>query len=93
MVTILSDKKLHKIGRINQIIREYFESNPSISEIEAKELMPVFIDRGIFYKNHCDGTPICNLLRGLDKESKLFLLKHVKVTKIQVNRKWYFTRQ
>ena len=55
---MISEKQIHKIGRIDQVIRDFFEANPSIIEIPAKELMPVFIQKGIFYKNNRDGLPI-----------------------------------
>ena len=90
---MISEKQIHKIGRIDQVIRDFFEANPSIIEIPAKELMPVFIQKGIFYKNNRDGLPIRNLLRDLDKENKLSLLKHTKVIRHSVNRKWYFAKQ
>jgi hypothetical protein len=93
MAKVFSEKQIHKIGRIDQVIRDFFEANPSIIEIPAKELMPVFIQKGIFYKNHRDGLPIRNLLRDLDKENKLSLLKHTKVIRHSVNRKWYFAKQ
>jgi hypothetical protein len=93
MAKVFSEKQIHKIGRIDQVIRDFFEANPSIIEIPAKELMPVFIQKGIFYKNHRDGLPIRNLLRDLDKENKLSLLKHTKVIRHSANRKWYFAKQ
>jgi hypothetical protein len=90
-MTKFSEKKLHKIGRIDQIIRDYFIANPSVKEIRAKELMPLFIEKCIFFKNQRDGLPIRNLLRQLDKENKLHLFKHIKVVRKPVNRNWYFT--
>jgi hypothetical protein len=92
MADAFSEKKLHKIGRIDQIVRDYFEDNPSVTEIPAKDLMKTFIAKGIFFKNHRDGLPIRNLLRDLDKENKLHLLKHIKVARHPVNRNWYFTK-
>jgi len=93
MAKVFSEKQIHKIGRIDQIIRDFFEANPSIIEIPAKELMPLFIQKGIFYKNQRDGLPIRNLLRDLDKEDKLSLLKYTKVIRHSVNRNWYFAKQ
>lgn len=88
----LSEKKIHKIGRIDQIVRDFFEDHSSVTEIPAKDLMKQFIDKGIFLKNHRDGLPIRSLLRELDKENKLHLLKHIKVFRNTVNRNWYFAR-
>lgn len=88
----LSEKKLHKIGRIDQIVRDYFEANKTVMEIPAKDLMPLFIKKGIFLSDPKNGLYIRNLLRDMDRENKLHLLKHVKVARNQVNRSWYFTR-
>jgi hypothetical protein len=89
---MLSEKKIHKIGRIDQIVRDYFDAHPSLKEIAAKELMPLFIEKGIFLKNHRDGLPIRNLLRDLDAKNKLHLLTHVKVDRKVSNRNWYFSK-
>ena len=89
MVT-LSEQKLHKIGRIDQIVRDYFQENPTMKKTLAKELMPLFIENGIFFKNHRDGLPIRSLLRHLDQENKLSLLKHVQIVRHKVNINWYF---
>jgi len=89
---MLSEKKIHKIGRIDQIVRDYFEANPSLKEIAAKDLMPLFIKKGIFLKDHHDGLPISKLLRELDAENKLHLLRFVKVDRKAINRNWYFEK-
>lgn len=89
----MTEKKLHRIGRIDQIVRDYFEKNKTQQEVPAKDLMPHFIEKGIFTKDHRAGLPIRNLLRELDAENKLHLLKHVKVIRNTVNRNWYFSRK
>ena len=92
MAKAFSQKQIYKIGRIDQVLKDYFETNPNLTEISARELMPIFIQKGIFYKNHGDGIPIRNLLRILKNENKLSLLKHTKVIRHPVNRRWYFSR-
>ncbi len=77
---------------MDQIVRDFFKDNPSVIEVKAKELMPLFIEKGIFNKDHRDGLPIRNILRDLDSESKLNLLKHCKVIRKDINRNWYFLR-
>lgn len=90
---MLSENTIHKAGRIDQAVRDYFNSNPSIKEVPAKDLMRLFVDKGIFNKDYSrPGLPIRNLLRELDKENKLSLLKHCKVVRHEVNRNWYFSR-
>jgi len=61
-------------------------------EVSAKSLMPVFIEKGIFVKDHRAGFPIRTLLRQLDAAGKLTLLKHVLVKRKEINRNWYFVR-
>lgn len=88
---MLSEKIIHKVGRIDQIVRDYFKRNPSVKELLAKDLMQLFVEKGIFNKDYSrPGLPIRNLLRQLDAENKLSLLKHCKVVRHAVNRNWYF---
>ncbi|HXB45507.1 MAG TPA: hypothetical protein VNV85_15685 [Puia sp.] len=61
------DKKLHKIGRIDQVIKAYFPAHPAEKQVQAKKLMPLFIEQGIFYKYDKDGLQICLLLRQMEK--------------------------
>jgi hypothetical protein len=89
---MLSEKKIHRIGRIDQVVRDYFEAHPSQKEIAAKDLMPIFITKGIFVKDHRDGLPIMNLLRELDREKKLYLLKYAKLDRKNIYRNWYFAK-
>lgn len=86
----MTEKKIHLAGRIDQIVRDYFEVNKTVSEILAKDLMPLFIKKGVFTKDHKNGLTIRNLLRELDSESKLGLIKNVKVIRNNTNRNWYF---
>jgi hypothetical protein len=88
----LSEKKLHKIGRIDQIVRDYFTDRPTEKEVSAKNLMLLFIEKGIFEKDNRAGLPIRSLLRQLDAAGKLSLLKHVFVVRKELNRNWYFVR-
>ncbi|HMG67270.1 MAG TPA: hypothetical protein VK588_06270 [Chitinophagaceae bacterium] len=88
----LSEKKVHKTGRIDQVVRDYFEKNKSISEILAKDLMPLFIEKGIFLKDQKKGLPIRQLLRDLDAAGKLSMLKLVQVVRKDAIRNWYFAK-
>jgi hypothetical protein len=89
-MTGFSEKQLHKIGRIDQVIRDWFAVHADETEVQAKSLMPLFFEKGIFLTNNRDGLPIRSLLRQLDKEGKLHLLKHAHVVRNAVNRNWYF---
>lgn len=88
----MTEEFIHKVGRIDQIVRDFFKENTSINEIQAKELMPLFIEKGIFNKNYRDGLPIRNLLRTLDSENRLDLFSHCFVERKPINRYWYFRR-
>ena len=87
---MLSENKIHRIGRIDQIVRDYFLANPSLKEIPAKDLMPLFIEKDVFKNNHRNDLPIREVLRELDSNNKLHLLKHVKVARKLKNRGWFF---
>jgi hypothetical protein len=90
---MLTEKTIHKAGRIDQIVRDYFKNNPSVKQVLAKDLMQLFVDKGIFNKDYSrPGLPIRNLLRLLDAENKLSLLTHCKVVRNAVNRNWYFNK-
>lgn len=54
---MLTEFKIHRAGRIDQIVRDFFVKNPSVNEVLAKELMSDFILKGIFATNHRDGLP------------------------------------
>lgn len=84
---------MYKIGRIDQIVRDYFDANRSVREVAAKDLMSLFIQKGIFLKDHRNGFPIRYLLDQPDTGNKLHLLKHGKVIRREVNRNWYFTKR
>ena len=81
-----------KINSINKVISNYFEKNPDVSEIKAKELMPEFIAANIFSKDHREGLPIRQILRELDAENKLGLIPHLRVERKAKNRLWFFHR-
>lgn len=44
---MLSEQAVHRVGRIDQVVRDYF-ANSSESEVAAKDLMTLFIEKKIF---------------------------------------------
>lgn len=80
------------IAEINQVVKEYFESNPTDKTIPAKDLMPQFIEAGIFTKDHRNGLPIRNILRELDRANSLQLIPYVRAERKKVNTNWFFDR-
>lgn len=66
------------IAKINQVIKEYFEKNQSINTVPAKDLMPQFIQAGIFVKDHRSDLPIQKVLRELDDSDLLYLMPNMR---------------
>jgi len=74
------------------VVSDYFEKNVSVKEVMAKDRMPLFIQKGIFLNDYNNGLQIRKLLRDLDRENKMNLLKYVKVIRKDINRNWYFKK-
>lgn len=86
------DKKT-KIARINEVVTDYFENNPSVNEIPAMDLMPEFIKAGIFNKDYeRKGLPIRKLLRELDRNNELNKIPSLLPERKTKNTNWYFQR-
>lgn len=83
---------MEKIDRINQVVKEYFDKNTSVSEIPAKDLMPYFVKAGVFVQDHRNGLPLRNLLRSLDAKNQLHLIPFVFADRKAKNVNWYFRR-
>lgn len=84
---------MDKLILINQVIKEYFASKQSINLILAKDLMPQFIEAGIFNKDHREGLPIRKILIDLDEKQQLHLIPTVYAERKNVNTNWYFQRR
>lgn len=80
------------ISRINAILAEYFKKNPGVIKVPAKDLMPLFVSKGIFPKDEKGGLPIRNLLRKLDKEKALNTIPYVIAERKAANTSWFFGR-
>lgn len=78
------------ITQINRTIKAFFESNPDILTIPAKDLMPMFIHAGIFTKDHRNGLPIREVLRRLDRSNNLHQIPFVRAERKAVNTNWFF---
>ena len=81
-----------KIPLINKVVADYFKNNPSVDKIQAKELMPQFIDAGVFNSNQRDGLPIRKLLRTLNEDKRLGEIPQVLGVKKNVNTNWFFLK-
>jgi TDG/mug DNA glycosylase family protein len=81
-----------KINGLNKAITEWFLKNTSVNKVPAKELMPHFIQAGIFTSNQKDGLPIRKLLRELDKTGELKLIPAALAERKSENTNWFFIR-
>lgn len=86
----LTDHILQKAKEVEEIVEQYFDENPSIEDVQAKDLMPLFIEKGVFTKDNRKGLPIRNLLRTLDRANRLDLISHVFADRKEKNTYWYF---
>lgn len=83
---------IQKALKIRNAVTEYFILNPSESRIQAKELMPFFIKKGIFTDNDKDGLPIRKLLRHLDEGNHLHIIPQAQFEQKAVNKNWFFIK-
>lgn len=87
----ITDNDIQMALRIKRCVKEYFDTHNQ-TEIEAKELMPVFIKAGIFSANHQDGLPIRDFLRHLEKEKYLKLIPQALYKQKNTNKNWFFIK-
>lgn len=83
--------KTERISLINKILGEYFANPKSPRMVLAKELMPLFIERGVFDADHQNGLPIRKLLRELDSCNSLASIPFVHAERKATNTNWFFT--
>ena len=82
--------KAEKIKRINAVLALYFSKHKGES-VKAKDMMPAFIEAGIFESDRKGGLPIRQLLRDLDETNSLTLIPFVHAERKSVNTNWFFT--
>ena len=87
----IDDNEIQMALRIKRCVKEFFDSHNQ-TEIEAKELMPLFIKKNIFKSNHQDGLPIREFLRHLEKENYLNLIPQALFKKKNTNKNWFFIK-
>lgn len=85
----ITDADIQKALRIKRAVNEYFE-NANETKVQAKELMNLFIARGIFKSNHKDGFPIRDFLRLLDENGHLHLIPQAFFEQKNINKNWFF---
>lgn len=87
----ITDDEIQMALRIKRCVKEFFDTHNQ-TEIEAKELMPLFIKMGIFKSNHQAGLPIRELLRHLEKEKYLNLIPQALYKQKNTNKNWFFIK-
>ena len=88
---ILSNQDIQKAMRIRRAVNEFFE-NSNETKIQAKELMSLFINKGIFTSNSQDGLPIRDFLRHLYENEQLKLIPQVLFEQKGQNKNWFFIK-
>lgn len=79
-----------RIQAINSVLRAYFADKTNPRQVPALELMGLFINKGIFNKDHRNGLPIRNVLRKLNKEDRLHDIPYARGELKQKNIYWTF---
>jgi len=74
-----------KIKKINEVVEKYFNEHPKVDKIWAKDLMPEFMEAGVYASNHRDGLPLRDDLRDWDRENRLSALKYLLVDRKDIN--------
>lgn len=87
----LTNLDIQKAFKIKKVVTEYFERT-NLTKVEAKELMPDFIAKGIFETNNQDGLPIRTFLRKLDEEKHLKLIPQIFFEQKDQNKNWFFIK-
>jgi hypothetical protein len=87
----ITDNEIQMAFRIKRCVKEFFDThNQTI--IEAKELMLLFIKRGIFKSNSQDGLSIRNFLNHLEKEKQLGLIPQALYQQKYTKKNWVFIK-
>ena len=82
----------NKIQVINKVIDEYFNNNPQLIWIKAKDIMPELIKAGVFVKDTKAGKPLRDILRELDKNKELNKIPFIHAERKEENIYWYIVR-
>jgi hypothetical protein len=87
----ITDTEIQMAFRIKRCVKEFFDTHIK-TEIEAKELMPLFIKWGIFKSNSQNGVLIRDFLKHLEKENYLNLIPQALYQQKNTNKNWYFVK-
>ena len=87
----ITNNDIQKALRIKRAVTDFFETS-KLTNIQAKELMDLFIEKGIFTHNNQDGFPIRDFLRHLEENKQLKLIPQVHFEQKEKNKNWYFIK-
>ena len=87
----ITDNEIQMAFRIKRCVKDFFDTHIK-TEIEAKELMPLFIKNGIFNSNPQNGVIIRDFLKHLEKENYLNLIPQALYQQKNTNKNWYFVK-
>jgi len=88
----ISNSDIQKALKIGRAVKEFFETTTQ-KDVQAKELMGLFLEKKIFNTNHQDGLPVRDFLRHLEKNGHLHLIPQAHYEQRAVNKAWYFIRK
>lgn len=83
---------LSKIPSINRVIQQFFDANPSVEQIHAKDLAPYLIRAGLINDIKSKESGIRKYLRTLDENNCLHLIPNIYPDRKASNTTWYFLR-
>ncbi|MBC7655139.1 MAG: hypothetical protein H7098_11805 [Oligoflexus sp.] len=90
---MLSEYNIQKASSIDQIVFDYFKLNPKLKEIQAKDLMEIFVEQKVFSKDYKEGLPLRDFLKKVEESDSLDLFKKSKLVRNEENRYWFFERR
>ena len=88
--TMTKNLMQERIQAINSVLRDYFADKTNPRQVPALKLMGLFIDKGIFNKDHRNGLPIRKILRKLNNEDRLHDIPYAHEELKQKNIYWTF---
>lgn len=89
---MLSEYNIQKVGKIDQIVFDYFTQNPKVKEVQAKDLMEDFVKAGVFSKDYKAGLPLREFLKKVEDSNNLDLFKKATLIRNEETKYWFFVR-
>ena len=81
---------MDKFTKINLVLKDFFELNPNVKKVAAKDMMPYFVLASVFKNDEKNGAPILNFIRRIDKKNQLKYIPFLFADRKEKYTKWYF---